>query len=209
MSDTNESKDAGVPKVYGIIPAAGRSARMGRPKQLLPFRGSTVLGTVIESVLAGRLDGLVVVTNPKVNEILKLTDSDRHLTAILDDADAEMIESVTLGADTLIRHYHPTETDAFVVCPGDIAAVTDELVAGCTAEYRAYPQRIVVAALGARIGHPIVVPFSMRGELDQLRGVGLKQILVTHADRVRKVQSPSDESMTDLDTPEDYQALQE
>ena len=36
--------------------------RMGEPKQLLPYRGSTLLNAVIASAEASRLDHVVIVT---------------------------------------------------------------------------------------------------------------------------------------------------
>jgi hypothetical protein len=40
------------PFVSGLVLAAGGSARLGQPKQLLPFRGRTLLGWVMAQVAA-------------------------------------------------------------------------------------------------------------------------------------------------------------
>lgn len=40
------------PFVSGLVLAAGGSTRLGQPKQLLPFRGATLLGWVLASVTA-------------------------------------------------------------------------------------------------------------------------------------------------------------
>ena len=42
--------------ISGLILGAGASSRFGQPKQLLPFRGTTLLGWVIRQ--AERADGL-------------------------------------------------------------------------------------------------------------------------------------------------------
>ena len=196
------------PKVHGVIPAAGQSIRMGCPKQLLSFRGSTILETVIETMLAGGLDGFVVIAHPQIDEQLNLADDPRYATAILDDPGAEMIDSILLGVATLADLHKPTADDAFLVCPGDMPTMPVDLIAACAADYRENPQQIVVGAIGEKASHPIVIPFSLQGEIEQLRGVGLKAILAIHADRVRRVQVPSPDKMTDIDTPEDYQASQ-
>jgi len=47
--------------VAAILLAAGESARLGRPKQLLPFRGGTLLRHTAETVLASGCDRVFVV----------------------------------------------------------------------------------------------------------------------------------------------------
>ncbi len=47
--------------VGGIILAAGQGARMGRPKQLAPLEGRSLLQHVIDAAVAAPLDGIVVV----------------------------------------------------------------------------------------------------------------------------------------------------
>ena len=42
-------------RVWGIIPAAGMSRRMGRTKQSLPFGGSTIAGTVTRILLDAKV----------------------------------------------------------------------------------------------------------------------------------------------------------
>src|SRR5699024_3107161 len=46
--------------ISGLVLAAGGSRRLGRPKQLLPYRGGTLLGHVVETARACAFDQLVV-----------------------------------------------------------------------------------------------------------------------------------------------------
>ena len=55
--------------IAGIVLAAGSATRMGEPKQLLPYRGSTLLNVVIASAEASRLDHVVVVTGANAEEV--------------------------------------------------------------------------------------------------------------------------------------------
>jgi molybdenum cofactor cytidylyltransferase len=52
-----------------IILAAGNSSRLGRPKQLLPYRGRTLLGHVVTESLKAALQPVVVVTGAYHAEI--------------------------------------------------------------------------------------------------------------------------------------------
>ncbi|MCX8278097.1 MAG: nucleotidyltransferase family protein [Dehalococcoidia bacterium] len=49
-------------KAVGILLAAGESSRMGRPKGLLPWRGTTLLEYQMNSLLQGGCDKVIVVT---------------------------------------------------------------------------------------------------------------------------------------------------
>ncbi|MCS7269454.1 MAG: NTP transferase domain-containing protein, partial [Gemmataceae bacterium] len=51
--------------VVAVVPAAGQSRRMGRPKLLLPWKGSTVVETVVHTVRQGGVDRVLVVIGPE------------------------------------------------------------------------------------------------------------------------------------------------
>src|SRR5205807_132449 len=48
------------PRTFAVIPAAGQSTRMGRPKLALPLGGRSVLERVLAAVRQGRLDAALV-----------------------------------------------------------------------------------------------------------------------------------------------------
>ena len=55
--------------IYAILLAAGSSTRMGRPKQLLRWRGRPLVRHVAEVALASRAAGLVVVLGAAAEEV--------------------------------------------------------------------------------------------------------------------------------------------
>lgn len=55
--------------IAAIVPAAGQSRRMGVPKQLLPFAGTTVLGHIVDQLLESNVDEVYVVTGHAADEI--------------------------------------------------------------------------------------------------------------------------------------------
>jgi molybdenum cofactor cytidylyltransferase len=63
-------------RVFAVIPAAGRSRRMGVAKQLLDIGGRSMLAAVVEPIAAARVAGVVVVTHSglvgAVGEIARL-----------------------------------------------------------------------------------------------------------------------------------------
>jgi molybdenum cofactor cytidylyltransferase len=61
--------------ISAILLAAGQSKRMGRPKMLLPWGNTTVLGKVIETIRNAGIDDILVVTGGAKNEVEKLVAS--------------------------------------------------------------------------------------------------------------------------------------
>ena len=57
------------PFVTGLVLAAGGSSRLGRPKQLLPYRGATLLDSVLRTARACHFDQLVVTLGGAAEEI--------------------------------------------------------------------------------------------------------------------------------------------
>ena len=50
--------------IAAIVPAAGRSERMGRPKLILPIGGATVIARVVAALRQGGAEPVVVVAPP-------------------------------------------------------------------------------------------------------------------------------------------------
>ena len=195
--------------VYAVIPAAGQSTRMGVPKQLLPCGEGTVLETVIGTVLAAPMNGLAVVANSAVADELDLAEDPRFLTAINDDAESQMLDSICLGIEALRAECNPPADAGILVCPGDMPEIDVETLEACIGAFVDRSNRIVVATYQGKHGHPIIVPLSMTTELSSITEGGLAELLRRHPQRTHEVDCPSSGVTRDLDTPEDYDSLQQ
>lgn len=89
-------------RVWGIVPAAGMSRRMGAPKQVLPHQGSTMAATVVQTLLDAHVAGVVVVTRSKLVDAVALPDDERVCIAINDNPGSEMIDSIRIGLAQLM-----------------------------------------------------------------------------------------------------------
>jgi molybdenum cofactor cytidylyltransferase len=58
-----------MPAVTGVVLAAGASERMGKPKLLLPYRGTTVLKATIAAVGASAVGKVIVVTGARAEDV--------------------------------------------------------------------------------------------------------------------------------------------
>jgi molybdenum cofactor cytidylyltransferase len=62
------------PRVTGLVLAAGGSKRLGRPKQLLPFRGRTLLDHTLDTARACGFDQLLCAVGAGAAEVLGQVD---------------------------------------------------------------------------------------------------------------------------------------
>jgi molybdenum cofactor cytidylyltransferase len=205
MSDA--SNHQGPATVYAIIPAAGRSLRMGQLKQLMPYGDHTILETVIETVLAAPVNGLVVVANNDVEGELDLSEDPRFVTAINDDAESQMLDSIGLGLDALAAAFDLPRDCGICVCPGDMPGIDVASVTACVSQFQQHADHIVVATFQAKRGHPVIVPRTLTAELAEITEGGLAELLHRHPDKVHSVECETPGVTQDIDTPGDYQDL--
>lgn len=195
-----------VSRVFAIIPAAGRSQRMGAPKILLDLNGQSMLTTVVESLLGSMVTGVLVVTNSDLmNRLPPL--SNRVKFALNHDLSTDMIGSIRCGIAAWREQIELHENDGFLICPADHPGITPADFNRCITAFHEDPTRIVIACREAKQGHPMIfpasnVPFVESTACDH----GLNMLPRTHADRVRLVECDSPGITRDIDTLDDYHA---
>jgi molybdenum cofactor cytidylyltransferase len=187
--------------VYAIVLAAGRSVRMGeKPKLLLPFGSSTVLGCVLDAVAAAPVDRAFVVLGAWREEIEPLVRGYNVSIVYNRDFDLGMLSSVQAG----FRAVPPGQGAAFVV-PGDHPGLTPGVFARLLEAREEGGAGLIVPQFGDRGGHPLLVDLCFRAEIDRLGpDEGLRGLLGRHPGRVRRVPVEEAGILLDLDTPEDY-----
>ena len=191
--------------MFGIIPAAGLSRRMGTPKQLLPIDGRPMLQLVLDHLCAAALDGVVVVTRSEILAAWKPEPQPRVQFAINDNDDSEMIDSVLLGVERLRTRYELKKEDGLLVCPGDNPRIGRPVVEACVAAYRRHVGRVIRAVHRGRPGHPIIIPYGLADELPRLaQSGGLDQLPRQHPELVTEVAGDEPGIVQDVDTPADY-----
>src|SRR4051812_44303307 len=98
--------------IAAVVPAAGRSERMGRPKLILPLGGSTVIAGLIRALRGGGAEEVVVVAPPAdfagADVLIDEATRAGALVVVADSATADMRASVELGLDRLGRGPAPS-----------------------------------------------------------------------------------------------------
>ena len=73
-------------RTFALLPAAGKSARMGRPKLELPLGGRTVLERVLDTLHAAQIADVLVVLGPHGGKLAAMADGHGN-NADQDDGD--------------------------------------------------------------------------------------------------------------------------
>lgn len=153
------------PFVSALVLAAGASTRLGQPKQLLPYGGSTLLGRVISEAQAAALDEVIVVIGGAAAEVRRQVDFGR----------AKVVENPQFGEGcaasyrTGIAALDPRAT-ALVVLLGDQPGIDRTVIDTVVDTWRRTRDRITLASYQGREGHPLVFARSLFDDLVALRG---------------------------------------
>jgi molybdenum cofactor cytidylyltransferase len=203
-------------QTFAILPAAGRSQRMGQPKLLLPWGDGTVLAQVLSVWRASRVSQVLLVVHPADDALANLGTSHGAVVVRAKSPPIEMKDSVALGLAETARRFAPTAADAWLVAPADMPLVTPAMIDGVIAAYvggrkqATAADTIYTAAIAGKRGHPVLFPWTLAAEVDRLAGTeGLNTIVARHPVIEVEVGSTTASStpFADLDTPEDYQRL--
>lgn len=191
--------------IAGLVLAGGQSERLGRPKQLLPYRGTTLLEWVVAEVCrAALLDRVVVVLNPALAEWAEERDWGRAMPVIARQPGAGCSASYRAGLDAVAA-----EAEAVMVIlgdqPGISSAVIDRL-AGAWLERRA---PLALVRYRGELGHPLLFGRELFGELAALLGDKAAWKLVDRLLCSALVVDVDAPYPRDVDTWADYHALLE
>ena len=186
--------------VTGLVLGAGGSARLGRPKQLLPYGDTTLLGHVAGVARACAFDQLIVAIGGAAGEV----------RATVDLAGTDVVQNDAYGAGcsssiAAALHRLDPRCVVLVLLLGDQPGVTPGTVAALLAGRGGAP--VAVCRYDDGPGHPIAFSHSMFGELAALHGDrGVWRLLDRHTGAVAEVPVAGPIPL-DVDTEADYQAV--
>jgi molybdenum cofactor cytidylyltransferase len=187
-----------------VILAAGESARMGTPKQLLLVGGQPLLVRAVESALASDAWPVVVVLGAHAEKIRPLLA--RHPVLIAENSawSEGMASSIRVGVAMLAQFSR--QLDAALVALCDQPAFSADTIAQLVAAQHKAGRSIVAARYSGRNGAPALFLREHFETLTHLTGEeGARVLLNGDASRIASVELPA--LALDLDTPADYASL--
>ena len=192
-------------EIWAIILAAGESKRMNAPKMLLPFRGKTIIEKMVENVTASRVDKTIVVLGYGKDEILKVTGRLPVINCYNEHYREGMLSSVKCGLRFL-----PEGFEAAIIFPGDQPMIGPDVINLVIEAYRRSGKGIVVPVFNRKRGHPLLVDYRYREDIEKLdKNEGLRALAGRYPQDVLEVEAGTSDILRDIDTPEDYSKLKQ
>lgn len=191
--------------IWAVVLAAGESRRMGEPKLLLPYGESTIVGGVIQNILASRVDRVVVVLGSRWPKIRKAIQGYNVQIVVNRRFSEGMLSSIQRGLSTL-----PRTSRAAIIALGDQPAIPAWVVDALIESYQREKKGLVVPVYRGKRGHPLLVDLKYREEIFQLDpAVGLRQLLERHPEDVLECRVSTPTVLKDIDDLADYRRLKE
>ena len=192
--------------VSGIVLAAGRSRRMGRPKAVLPIGpgGETFVGRIIRILREGGVDDVVVVVAGEESPVARarLREELAHRIAVNPSPDLGQLSSVKAGLHAVDR----PGVGGMLVTLVDVPLVSAATVRALLAAHDATRAPVVRPVRGGRHGHPVVFARSVFDELRRAT-VSAKEVVTAHLREAVAIPIAEDGPFRDIDTPADYEAV--
>ncbi|SHH61091.1 nucleotidyltransferase family protein [Flavobacterium defluvii] len=187
-----------------VILAAGNSSRLGRPKQLLEYKESTLLKNTVSEALKVPNSFVLVVTGANKVIIEKELNSAEITLCFNAEWENGMSSSIVKGLNELLLLNPDSEECIFAVC--DQPFVTSLVFENLIQESHKTEKGIAASAYSETLGTPVLFHKKYFNELLELKGQeGAKKIIKKYWDDVVSV--PFEKGNIDIDTAEDYEKL--
>ncbi len=192
-------------RVTGVVLAAGGSSRLGTPKQLLPYRDTTVLGAALDVARSAGFDQLIVTLGGAAEAVRE--------EVSLDGADVVAVDDFGTGCSASLRvalgRVDP-QAAGIVLMLGDQPGVDPATVRRMIQKGRVGPASdVMVCRYTDGIGHPFWFSRNVFGELSQLHGdKGVWKLVQSGRYPVRELAVDGPMPL-DVDTWDDYRRLRE
>jgi molybdenum cofactor cytidylyltransferase len=186
-----------------IILAAGNSSRLGEPKQLLEYKGKSLLHHVTRQAL--KMTGAVVVVSGSNNNLIENELKNLQVITVYNPEWQEgMGSSIRAGVEKIIDEFPMLESLIISVCdqPFINSSVFSELIT----KHKENLKGIIASAYAGILGTPVMFDRKYFGELSKLSGnEGAKKLLHVFSRDVGSIDF--EKGRIDIDTKDDYEQL--
>jgi molybdenum cofactor cytidylyltransferase len=188
-----------------LLPAAGASRRMGRPKLLLPVDGRPMVAGVVEALRGGGVREIVLVTAPGDEALQTWARQNGVTVAINPDPGRGMLSTIQEGVAALAGNL---EGEILLVSPADLPHLKADTVAGLLRKMIETGAPLAHPTYHGQRGHPLAIAPWLVPEIATLdRNIGLKQLRDRHEAELLEIAVEDAGVVQDVDTPEDYERL--
>lgn len=187
-----------------IILAAGKASRMGKPKQLLIYQGSSLISHAVKIGLNSICKSVVVVLGAYAEQI-KL-EINKLAVQIVENPDWETGMASSIRAGVAAIKESNSNLDAVIIALADQPLISEAVFDRLIQSYQQTGNRIIASAYDDIVGVPALFDRALFQKLMLLEGdKGAKALMRKYQDEVLAIEIP--EAAIDIDTPDDYEKL--
>jgi molybdenum cofactor cytidylyltransferase len=191
--------------VTAVILAAGESARLGRPKQLVEYGSKTLIAHAIGTAQLSSCDEIIVVVGAHADLIRREIES--YPVKIVENPNWNEGKASSIRAAVNAVSHQPEVSSGILFLTCDQPGVPWELLNELVDHFRLSYEAPVACAYAATIGIPAVIPRRLFQQLLRLRDDhGAQMILKTVCEEVITV--PFMTGSFDIDSEEDLRQWQ-
>jgi molybdenum cofactor cytidylyltransferase len=188
-----------------VLLAAGSSSRLGKPKQLLLYKGKSFLQNMVSAAIGTNLSPVIVVLGAHAGPITdEITGNNVHI--IHNQNWEEGIASSIRSGIQALEKINPV-SDAVILMVCDQPYITTALLNDLFAEQGKTGKPIVAAYYSGIAGTPVLFHKKFFPELLSLKGdKGAGKILQQQVDWVATISFPM--GVIDIDTTDNYEKIE-
>ena len=197
--------DRPVPRIAGVVLAAGASRRFGAQKLLAPLDGKPLVRWAVEHMVAAPLASTLVVVGGADADAVREALAGLAVRIVVNERSAEGLSTSLHAAVRALADESPR---AAVFALGDQPRVPATAIASLVHAFRASGAPIVVPVYAGGVrGHPVLFAANLFPELLAVRGdEGARGVIGRDRSRVTEVTIP-EAAPSDVDVPEDLEGL--
>jgi molybdenum cofactor cytidylyltransferase len=188
--------------VSGLVLAAGTASRLGVAKQLLPWRGTTLLEWVVRQAENSPLDEVIVIVGHESAAVRHQVCFERARIVEAPDFHEGCSASIRAGLEEVSPN-----AEAAVLILGDQPGIQSDALAAVIEGWRKIQSPVVRISYRGQSGHPVLLSRTIFTEIRELHGdKGVWRLLEAHPGWVREIEMDLP-SPSDINRWEDYAKL--
>ena len=191
------------PQIAGILLAAGNSTRMGQPKALLDYDGTSFIDTILNNLQSTGCNPVVSILGDAGEMICQCTSVNNYQCYSNPEPQKGMLSSLKIAIENL-----PDDCDGFILSLVDHPAVKQSTYQDIVQAAQQNAQRIIIPEFYGKKGHPVFFGRQFfRFLLDAPENEGARVVVQQHLQNVHFLKVEDEGILMDIDTPEEYRNL--
>jgi len=181
-----------------IILSGGASRRMGSPKALLPYQGSTFLGHLVSVTLLPQIGTRRIVLGAHAELIANAMHLPADEIVLNEEWEQGQLSSLQAALRSL-----PSGTDGILLCLVDHPMVSATLVRNLIDRFYSSGKSIVLPCYQGRHGHPVIFSSSLFEELlNASLETGARTVVRAHAGEIEELSTDEEGCVLNINDPD-------